>query len=383
MTAVKIAHLTSHHPILDNRIFHRECRSLVEAGFAVVLVAQHDRDERRDGIDILAVPRYRNRLERVTLTAARVAWRALRSRAAIYHFHDPELIPWGLLLRLLGKRVIYDVHEDFSQAAGVRSWLPAWLRSPLAATIRLVDRLAERAFVIVIAERYYARTFPNAVEVLNYANLEDYGRIIGIERAPRRQDRIRLLYTGSVTNSRGAAHHIRLLDHLPETAELHLVGQCNGAELAELEDRAARDPRLVLAVSRSWVPYARIVDTYAGEWTAGLAIFPDTPHYREKELTKFFEYMAAGLPIICSDFPTWRAIVADYEIGVCVDPEDPAATAAAIRWLAERPEEAAAMGDRGRRLVVERFNWSSQARNLVALYRRLLEPEPSRAIARL
>ena len=379
----KVAHLTSHHNILDNRIFYRECRSLAAAGYEVVLVAPHDRDEIRDGVQMLGVPRHRNRLQRVTLTAFRVVRRALREQPAIFHFHDPELIFWGLMLRLLGKKVIYDVHEDFTQAAGVRPWVPDPLRPLLARFSDFTAWLAWHSLAIVIAERYYARTFPGAVAVLNYANLQDYAKIIAIERAPETLDRIRLLYTGSITRSRGAAHHLRLLDHLPATAALHLIGQCNDHELVELEARRAHDRRLQLTVSKSWIPYGEIVETYAQPWTAGLAIFPDTPHYREKELTKFFEYMAAGLPIVCSNFPVWRALVEDNEVGICVDPEDPAAAAAAIRWLTANPKAARCMGERGRRLVQERFHWHTQAQNLLNLYDRLLGQRHSGSNVRL
>lgn len=382
MPAATIAHLTSHHNILDNRIFYRECCSLADAGYNVVLIAQHDRDETRNGVRICAVPPYRNRLERVTLTAFRVVRRAWRERPAIFHFHDPELIPWGFLLHLLGKQVIYDVHEDFSQAAGVRPWLPRRLRPLLARAVEVVNHVARRSFTIVIAERYYARSFPGALEVLNYAKLEDYAKVLAIRRAPEQLECIRLLYSGSVTESRGALHLLSLLDHLPATAQLHLIGQCAVESLrGRLEATAQGEPRLRLEIGAGWVPYAKILSAYEEPWLAGLALFPDSPHYREKELTKFFEYMAAGLPIVCSDFPAWRAIVEQHGVGLCVDPEQPAA---AIHWLAEHPIEAAAMGERGRRLVRERFNWDCQARGLLGLYRQLLDPDlPTSAGPRL
>ena len=151
-----------------------------------------------------------------------------------------------------------------------------------------------------------------------------------------------------------------------------LIGQCAIEDLrTELEAKAAADPRLRVTLAKGWVPRDTIAATYAQPWTCGLALFPDTPHYREKELTKFFEYMAAGLPIVCSDFPVWRELVEGNGVGYCVDPEDPAAAAAAIRRLRDDPAGARAMGERGRELVATRYNWDSQARKLVDLYRRL------------
>ena len=393
---IKIAHLTSHHSILDNRIFNRECRSLAAAGYDVVLVAQHDHDEIREGIHICAVPRYRSRLERVTLTALRVFRRAWQERPAVFHFHDPELIPWGLLLRLLGKRVIYDVHEDFSQAAAVRSWLPSLVRRVVAGFSHLMDWLAYKVMWIVIAERYYERRFPGATPVLNYPDLDRSVELQAIERLPAlRPERIRLLYVGSLTTSRGALLHAELASRL-SGCEIVMCGYCSSTVAEGIRTRSGdatlgfiapdgsirwekRSERPVHEVSTVilegvdfFVPPKSMIKHFRQAWTAGIAVFPYTEHYYEKELTKFFEYMAAGLPVVCSNFPTWRALVEGRGAGITVDPADWDAIIGAIRHLHENPDKAIGMGLAGRRAVQEQFNWQSQADNLVDLYARVL-----------
>ena len=255
---------------------------------------------------------------------------------------------------------------------------PAGPELDVAGLISTVSALARSAFTIVIAERYYARLFPGGVEVLNYARLEEYAALQNIERRPPAS--LRALYTGSVTDSRGARHHARLLDHLPQDAELLLIGQCAIPALkAELEAKAAADRRLRLHLAPGWVPRDTIAACYGEPWTCGLALFPDTPHYREKELTKFFEYMAAGLPVVCSDFPVWRELVVGNGVGLAVDPEDAAAAVAAMVWLHEHPQEAAAMGRRGRELVRSHYNWDTQARRLIDLYRQMSSRRTSTA----
>jgi hypothetical protein len=49
--------------------------------------------------------------------------KALKTDADIYHLHDPELMPLGLLLKLQRKKVIYDVHENLPKQISIKHWI--------------------------------------------------------------------------------------------------------------------------------------------------------------------------------------------------------------------------------------------------------------------
>lgn len=166
-----------------------QSKDSVRDGFEAVIIAPHDRDESRDGVRVFALPPAGNWLDRITRICLLCTRRALTERTDIYHLPDPDLVPWGLLLRLLGKRVMYDVHKDYVTAAVVRHWLSGWAR--------LLNAVANRAFVILIAERYHRRSFPAAVEMLNYAKPAEYEGLAGIERGRVAFGRSRLLYAAS------------------------------------------------------------------------------------------------------------------------------------------------------------------------------------------
>ena len=361
----KVVHITTVHNPFDNRIFHRECKTLAEAGYEVVLLAVHAGDESHEGITIRALPASGGRIARMSIGVARASRIALAERADVYHFHDPELIPAGLVLRLLGKQVVYDIHEDNLTAIRQREYLPAWLRSLVAKAFGLAETAAGHHFHLVLAERYYAERFPRGETILNYARFPeiDAARLAG---RPRNKHP-RLIYTGNIKTYRGAHQHARLLEHLPD-AEVFLVGRCETSLAAELQS-ATDATRLHIEGIGAYVPHERIIDYYLREaWTAGLALFPHNQHTLRKELTKLFEYMAYGIPVLCSNFHNLREIVETTGCGLCVDPEDGQAAAEAVRYLWEHPEEARQMGEKGREATRTTYNWDTQAEKLLAFY---------------
>jgi glycosyltransferase involved in cell wall biosynthesis len=118
-----------------------------------------------------------------------------------------------------------------------------------------------------------------------------------------------------------------------------------------------------------------------GESKIGLVAFLPAPNHLESQPTKLFEYMSAGLPVVASDFPHWRDIVASNRCGLLVDPRRPEAIAEAIRWLLEHPAEAEAMGRAGREAVLRHYNWEAEFQKLIDWYDTLVRGKSGRAAA--
>jgi glycosyltransferase involved in cell wall biosynthesis len=104
---------------------------------------------------------------------------------------------------------------------------------------------------------------------------------------------------------------------------------------------------------------------------AGVVTLHPVRNYVDCQPVKMFEYMAAGIPVIASRFPFWLDIVEGNDCGVCVDPFDPAAIAAAIDHFVTHPELAMRMGENGRRAVLEKYNWQPESRKLIDFYEHL------------
>jgi glycosyltransferase involved in cell wall biosynthesis len=369
MRRTRVVHLTSAHRPFDTRIFHKECKTLAAAGYHVTLIAPHERDERRDGVMVKGVRKPRGRFERMTRTVGAVYRAAVREDAEIYHFHDPELMPVGLALRLKGKRVVYDVHENYTKTLRSKFWIPAPLRVASSVATGLCEQLVATACTRVIAAvpGIAARFSEEKTSVIyNFPEVSfaDSQR----DFRPYAQRENRIVYVGMMSVERGCRAMVDVVGSIPAElrCRLTLVGDIAPALLQQLEYSAGW-PRVDALGHQSRAEVKNVLDGAR----AGLCVLHPTPNHVDSYPVKLFEYMAAGLPVVASDFPQWREVVNASRCGLLVNPLNTQEITQAVRWILEHPREAEQMGKRGQRAVAEIYNWECQAAQLLAMYRDL------------
>ena len=185
MRKIKICHLTSVHSAKDVRIFVKECRSLAFAGYEVTLIAPNAFNEVVDGVSIVGVNiSYANRLYRIFKASNIVFSKALEIDADIYHIHDPELLPYGVKLKKIGKKVIFDSHEDVPKQILNRRWLPILFRNIVSFAYKIYEKKCLKIFDAVISvnntivdrlKKINKNTRKKKVkELLNLVKLEDF-----------------------------------------------------------------------------------------------------------------------------------------------------------------------------------------------------------------
>lgn len=364
-------HVSSVHSPLDPRIRLKQMSSIAEYGYRVRLLSSarvQTASAENPSVYGLYISSG-SRLVRFLVISPLLMYRAFLQSASLYHLHDPELLPWVWLLLLKRVPVVYDIHEDYSLAVLQRSWIPAVLRPLLGYLVNQAERFLSRPCIRIIAETCYRSRFPSAVPVLNYPVLPG-----NMEKSAFLANSREILYTGNISMERGAANISRFIaGNYGYT--VHCIGACSQKAAAYMQRHSGPHAENIrLYEVGSYVPFARIREAYQKPaWLAGIVLISDSPHYRNKQLTKFFEYMAAGLPIIASAFPVWQELIEDQGLGICVDPEDPAAIAEALQQLQKNPQAARQMGERGQQLVQTRYTWQSQADILLQLYASLLE----------
>ncbi|WP_394295684.1 glycosyltransferase [Candidatus Halobonum tyrrellensis] len=97
------------------------------------------------------------------------------------------------------------------------------------------------------------------------------------------------------------------------------------------------------------------------------------PHTATTVPHKLFQYMAMGRPVVASDLPPLRAVVADADAGLLAPAGDAGAWADAFETLRADPAARERYGANGRRAAVDRYNWARDAERLVDCYERLAE----------
>lgn len=373
---IKVAHLTTAHPPDDIRVFQKECVTLAEAGYEVVLVAPAPRDLTVQGVRIAAVRPAAKRMHRITSVLPQVLRRAWKERAAVYHFHDPELILAGLLLRLGGRRVIYDVHENYpAEIQRSRKYIPSWARRPAAAMMGLLERVAGWSFnAVVTVSAPIAARFPAAKThiVRNYPRLE---QVTDPELCmPYAQRPSMVLFTGGFLRARCARAIVQAAGELvAENAQVVVVGPM---ESEDLRDELARMPGWPRVDYRGRVNQ-RAVAELLGQARVGLVLNVARPDFVEISTNKLYEFMAAGVPVIVSPIPSWRQAVQTEGCGVVADEAE---LSRAIDGLLADVQRAASMGERGAIAARERYDWRSQAAILLQCYEQVLgrrEARPS------
>ena len=367
--AWRVVHVSTVHRSDDPRILLKECASLAAAGYDVHLVGRGAAPDTLPlGVTFDGIGDARSRLARMAVLPVRALVRAWRLRAGMYHVHDPELLPVAVLLKLSGARVLYDAHEDLPRQIEYKDYLPRLLRRPLALIAAAVEQVVVRLIdgVVVATPRIGTRFPPSRTTVVqNFPLMSEFGTR---EPAPYAERPLTVAYVGRLTEVIGAEVMARAAAALGrEDVRFILAGPVDPA-LADRLHALAAPAQLELP---GWVGRDEVAGIL-GRARVGLVLFQPVGNYVEAYPTKLFEYMAGGVPSVASDFPLWRSIVGEPDAGLLVDPTDPTAVAAAIERLLADEEQAAAMGERGRRAVLERFRWDDQAARLVERYERLL-----------
>lgn len=351
--------LTTVHRATDGRIFHREAKTLADAGLRVCIVGPNPSSEDPGTVSFELLGTPKTRIKRL-----KQGWellkRSLRFRAKLYIFHDPELFGVGLLLAILGRKVIYDCHENLPMQILQKEWMPRPLRWVLVPAIWMAEWVGARllAGVIVARDKMFNR-FPRGKTVLvrNFPRPEAV-RILS-QGIPVHQRRNIVLYSGGISRVRGIAELVDAFrgDELRD-AELWLAG--------EFDDKVFQEELLgALPANARWVGWkapTEVLELYQHAKLGALLLYP-TPSHRHSLPVKLFEYLAAGLPVLATNLPEFADSL--NGCGTLVDPRDSKQIRSAIVRFFSCAPEIARMSAEARRRAASLYPWEPEGRRLL------------------
>ena len=369
----KVCHISTVHSLSDNRIFHKECKSLVAAGFNVSLVITHNKHETIDGVKIIPLKEHKGRLARMTLGTLQALRLALKQKADIYHYHDPELMLAGFILRwFFFKKVVFDIHESIRRQILYKGWIPKPLRPILSFVYRIMEKVLTVGQRLIIVIGHYADDYGHKACVIhNYPRLTNE-----FAQAVSKADPPLLIYVGDVSEIRGATTYIDMAAVLKKEGyrfQLKIIGHYYDQDYLDFLNEKIAQNGLSECVNLA----GKMDNPQAMEQVAkasiGLCLLHPVPNYKVSLSTKILEYMMFGVPVVCSDFECWRRYVADEGSGMMVDPLDLTQVVKACKAILDDPEKAAQMGRAGRLAILHKYNWDSEFQKLLTCYQSMCQ----------
>jgi len=366
----KICILTSVHSIFDTRIWHKQAKTLVKAGYNISLIAQHSKNEIVEGVKIITLPKPKNRLERFFKLNYLTYQKALQQRANIYHFHDPELLPWMIKLKKkTGAKVIYDVHEDVSRQISSKYWLPKILRKIISKIFNKYEkRIAKKLDYIITATPSIRDNFKqkNVIDIKNYPIIAEF---LSVDLSTYNKRPQSLAYAGVIAETRGITKILHALTLLNDPSEIkfELAGNFSPNNFL---NTLKKFPRWNLVNYHGKISRKELANLFDNV-RVGMVVHQPIPNEINALPIKMFEYMAAGLPVVASNFFLLKNIIEKTNCGICINPTKPKKIAKAIEYLIKHPEEAKKMGENGRKAVLEKYNWENESKKLLEVYKNL------------
>lgn len=308
-----VCHFSSVHRMNDTRVYYRQVRGLLGCGISVHLIGREADVCKNKNLTTEVFPEYKSRVRRVIFGNLLMLSKLWCVKADVYQFHDPELVFVGVLLRLMRRKVIFDVHENFEQQIKAKPYFNTRFSRFIALLLAGVEKFTARFMTgIICAVPAIQSRFGHRRSIL-FRNFPDFS-LINTSSSPKPEPEsgkgFNLFYPGALSEGRGIKYLIDVLDQFDDEVYLTLMGNFSDENF----ERTCRQ-------SSGWskVKYLgrRSVEEVYSEMSkvdVGFQYVKDTPQYRIGYPVKVFEFLAAGVPVIVSDIGNRRSLFGENVI---------------------------------------------------------------------
>lgn len=374
---ISVCHLTLLHKLDDARVFYKECRSLAKNGFDVTLVGFENTDYQivKDGVKIISINiPTKNRIEVIRKRGKEAYRKALEINADIYHIHEPDLLSVAKKLKQKGKKVIFDSHEFYGwqlyygvHKPKIINVPPSFMRLYAKFYMRREARICRKLDAVIAVCTYKGKNYfeNRAAKTVYIRNTSVINDEISLQTTNNCNS---IAYIGGLTYERGITHLIKAC----HKADMKLILAGNFVKDSYKKEVMAM-PEWECVDYRGFLD-RQGMDEVMRQSCIGISNILNVGQYNNIDTfpTKVLDYMMMGLPVILSDTDFHKKMVEKYHFGICVDPSDVEKMAETIKFLQNNPEKAKKMGENGRKLVLEDWNWGVDEQRLIELYRSII-----------
>lgn len=356
--------VTTAHDRFDTRIFHKEIASLSKK--PNLDLTMHVCDGLGDtyidefGVKIIDHGRAASRLKRMIGSSIQITAKVIKLRAEVVHFHDPEFLPFASVLRFFGIKSIYDAHENLAATVLDKPYIAKKYRRIAGVIVQTLEQFFGLFMNgIICATPDIALSFPplKSLVVQNFPN-DKLPSLVSDEREDY------FVFAGMITELRGLSTVIDALDLMECNARLLLIGPFqDDSYRRKLEEK----PGWSRVHYLPWLERQDLLQTIRKS-LGGVVTFTAAANHITAQPNKMFEYMSCGSPVIGSDFPLWREIVVDNEVGFLVDPTNAYDLSQVFDQLFINRQLVLSLGQNGIDTVIDKFSWQSEEKKLLKFY---------------
>jgi len=354
---IKILHISSVHIHTDNRI-NKECNSL-KSNYDVYFMNSHFEGIKND-IKFIRSPFRKNKLLRIFTSWFISLPRSCSREFKIIHIHDPELLIAFPIWKILGKKVIYDVHENYIKQLDVKDYLSPISKKIFRISLMFMEMIGKKIsnlIIVVHKELNPQLTNKKNSVVISNAPILDY-------KFKKLKRKNYFIYIGMITHERNVLKMAEILNNLD--ISFYIAGNCTDEKLKN-KIVALKNVTFLGFLNRNEIK------KYVSESRGGICMFDHSLNHMISSPNKLFEYFNYGVPVIASNIPSWTDINGIDKFTYFVHPNDKNEIISSIKKInLMNDDEINIIGEKANQFISKKFNWNIEEEKLINAYKKLI-----------